>query len=133
MDINSFFFLFSILFEFFLARHEKREKRFGPSPANGYTSGSRRRPFWWSKGRPASAAVGEDSLPTHPTPQDVEYGTRHNNRTFANGTNGVGAGAAAPMNEKSRFYKSGFLGGRKKANTAAAKNGVDGAGAYGRY
>lgn len=103
----------------------KREKRFGPSPANGYTYGSRRRRrFWWSKTPPAAAAAaGEDSLPTHPTPQDVEYGTRHN------GTDG----AAAPMTEKSRFYKPGFFGGRNRAN-GAAPNGVDGTnGAYGRY
>lgn len=34
-----FFFVFSILTELFLARHHRKEKRFGPSPANNYTSG----------------------------------------------------------------------------------------------
>lgn len=29
-----------------LARHHKREKAYGPSPANNYTSGSGKVPFW---------------------------------------------------------------------------------------
>jgi hypothetical protein len=29
-----------------LGRHHKKEKRFGPSPANNYTSGTGRRRFW---------------------------------------------------------------------------------------
>lgn len=37
--IAIFFFIFSILTEVALARHHRKEKRFGPSPANNYTSG----------------------------------------------------------------------------------------------
>jgi len=38
--IGAFLFLFSALTQIWLARHHKREKRFGPSPTNNYTSGS---------------------------------------------------------------------------------------------
>lgn len=68
--IASFLFLISILFQILLARHHKREKRFGPSPTNGYTSGSRRR--WFSRNKHNPDTNGADALPGHPTPNDVE-------------------------------------------------------------
>ncbi|KAJ6164702.1 hypothetical protein N7470_003374 [Penicillium chermesinum] len=58
--IGIFFFLVSVFFQVLLARHHKREKRFGPSPANGYTSGSRR--WFWSKNKNAPDAAGENIL-----------------------------------------------------------------------
>ncbi|KAJ5159462.1 uncharacterized protein N7482_006466 [Penicillium canariense] len=72
--IGIFFFLISILFQVLLARHHKREKRFGPSPANNYTSGTSRK--WWGrkKNNPV-ASGGVDALPGHPTPGEVEMGT----------------------------------------------------------
>ena len=46
----------------FLVRHHKKEKRYGPSPANNYTSGSGgRRRFWQRRARG--------------TPKDTELGT----------------------------------------------------------
>ncbi|EAU34138.1 conserved hypothetical protein [Aspergillus terreus NIH2624] len=69
------FFLFSILFQVLYARHHKREKRFGPSPANGYTYGTRRRAFWRRNKNSPETASADDMLPDHPTPQDVELGT----------------------------------------------------------
>lgn len=39
-------FFISALVQLALGRHHKKEKRFGPSPANGYTSGTGRRKFW---------------------------------------------------------------------------------------
>jgi hypothetical protein len=56
-----------------MARHQQREKRFGPSPANGYTSGSRRGAFW-RRNRRTGAAAPADALPGHPTPGEVENG-----------------------------------------------------------
>jgi len=44
--INIFLFLITALLQVLLVRHHKREKRYGPSPANNYTSGVGRRPFW---------------------------------------------------------------------------------------
>ncbi|KAJ5097932.1 hypothetical protein N7532_004933 [Penicillium argentinense] len=95
--IGVFLFLISILFQILLARHHKREKRFGPSPANGYTSGSRRR--WWRRNK-ASADTGADALPGHPTPSDVEMD-------------------GEPKNEKNWFGSWG----RKNNTTAPAANG----------
>ncbi|KAE8356006.1 hypothetical protein BDV28DRAFT_12016 [Aspergillus coremiiformis] len=72
--IGIFFFLISILFQILYARHHKREKRFGPSPANGYTYGSRPRAFWRRKKNRPDAISGDDMLPTHPSPLDVTPG-----------------------------------------------------------
>ncbi|KAJ5488483.1 hypothetical protein N7539_003373 [Penicillium diatomitis] len=71
--IGIFFFLISIIFQVLLARHHKREKRFGPSPANNYTSGTSRK--WWSRKKTyPEASGGVDTLPAHPTPADIELG-----------------------------------------------------------
>lgn len=40
-----FLFLVSAAFNFLLVRHHKKEKRYGPSPSNNYTKGTRK-PFW---------------------------------------------------------------------------------------
>lgn len=34
------------MFQVLLVRHHRKEKRYGPSPANNYTSGAGRRPLW---------------------------------------------------------------------------------------
>lgn len=74
--IGIFFFLVSILFQVLYARHHKREKRFGPSPANGYTYGTQGRSlFRRNKKNNPETASGDDILPGHPSPQDVELGT----------------------------------------------------------
>ncbi|KAL4951141.1 hypothetical protein BDW69DRAFT_43271 [Aspergillus filifer] len=88
--IGIFFFLISILFQFLLGRHHKREKRFGPSPTNNYTygSGTKRRGFWNRNKRSPEGMTGDDVLPAHSTPQDVG----ETNGYAADGT-GVGAGA----------------------------------------
>jgi len=64
-------------------RHYRKEKAFGPSPANNYTAGStpRRTRFWQRENRDGAAlAAGglaahekrhPDSLPAHNTPGDV--------------------------------------------------------------
>lgn len=86
-----------------MARHHKREKRFGPSPANGYTSGSRK--WFWSRNKNnPEANNGDNALPGHPTPADVEYGSepkaektwfggwgRNKNTAAANGATATGA------------------------------------------
>lgn len=69
------------------ARHHKREKRFGPSPANNYTYGrSRGRGLFWRRNKNNSDANIADTLPGHPAPQDVELGT---NTEKANGSGGL--------------------------------------------
>ncbi|KAJ5256823.1 hypothetical protein N7478_012927 [Penicillium angulare] len=69
--IGVFLFLISILFQVLLARHHKREKRFGPSPANNYTSGSRK--WFWNRTKNNPEKNGDNTLPGHPTPADVEF------------------------------------------------------------
>jgi hypothetical protein len=107
--IGIFLFLISIVFQIALARHHKREKRFGPSPANGYTWGSRRN--FWSRKKNNPDVNGADALPGHPTPADVEmdgeaknekrwYGFGRKNKTNApttatGGANGYGYGNSA--------------------------------------
>ncbi|KAJ5469107.1 hypothetical protein N7475_006859 [Penicillium sp. IBT 31633x] len=104
--IGIFFFLISILFQVLLARHHKREKRFGPSPNNGYTHGSRK--AFWRRNKNSPEAVGEaDTLPGHPTPQDVEMG-------------------AEPKAEKGWFGPFG-----RNKNTAAVPSTAPAAGGYG--
>jgi len=100
--IGIFLFLISILFQILLARHHKREKRFGPSPNNGYTYGSRKS-FWRRNKNSPEAVGGADTLPGHPTPTDVELG------------------AEPAKNEKSWF--GGSFGRNKNTATTPAQNG----------
>jgi hypothetical protein len=44
--INIFLFLITATLQVQLVRHHNKEKRYGPSPANNYTSGAGRPPFW---------------------------------------------------------------------------------------
>ncbi|EXJ94398.1 hypothetical protein A1O1_02792 [Capronia coronata CBS 617.96] len=43
---NIFLFLVTAVVQVLLARHHRKEKRFGPGPTNNYTSGTARQPFW---------------------------------------------------------------------------------------
>jgi hypothetical protein len=74
----SFFYLISILFQVLLARHHKREKRFGPSPTNNYTHGSRGA-FWRRNKNSPGVVDADNTLPDHPTPMDVEMGAKPKN------------------------------------------------------
>jgi len=68
--LGAFLFLFSAIVQLFLGRNHKKEKRFGPSPRNGYTKGSGVK-FWQRNRRstglrdPEVAATG-GLAPGHP-------------------------------------------------------------------
>ncbi|KAI4235960.1 MAG: hypothetical protein L6R40_006328 [Gallowayella cf. fulva] len=97
-------FLISAVLQIMLSRHHKKEKRYGPGPSNGYTSGtSKKQPFWKRKRGPKT---------TH---EANEMGTFD--------TNGVGAthGTSAP--KKQPFWK------RNKNTTRDAELGAGGVGA----
>jgi hypothetical protein len=47
--IAIFLFLLTALFQVFLLRKHKKEKRFGPGPSNNYTGGAPKRNFWQRK------------------------------------------------------------------------------------
>lgn len=73
-----FLFLVSAVFNFLLIKHHKKEKKYGPSPANNYTSGKGRKPFW----RRNKAAKGT---------RDAEMataGTAHNRVSHETGMTG---------------------------------------------
>lgn len=44
-----FLFILSAILQFLMIRHHKKEKRYGPSPSNNYTSGAGKTPFWKRK------------------------------------------------------------------------------------
>jgi len=74
--VGAFLFLLSIPVTIFLQRHHKKEKRYGPSPKNGYTRGSGMK-FWQRKKRnnalrdPEVAAVPATGGPLAPGAHDV--------------------------------------------------------------
>ncbi|KAL2212192.1 hypothetical protein CC79DRAFT_1364474 [Sarocladium strictum] len=83
--IAIFFFIFSLFTELALARHHRKEKRFGPSPGNGYTSGygaggvnekQQKKPGFFGRMMPgrnkrATQDVNNNALPAHATPTDL--------------------------------------------------------------
>jgi hypothetical protein len=108
-------FLLSALIELALIRHHRKEKAFGPSPANNYTAGStpRRIRFWQRQHRDEAAlaagglAAAEkrhpESLPAHSTPADVRNSYNTDNTAVGTeapynkyGTGALGDGYTAP-------------------------------------
>lgn len=79
--VAALFFLLTAIMQIFLTRHHKKEKRYGPSPSNNYTSGSAKRNFWSRKNKnagkdaelgAAGTAYGADYLaPTGASPHDL--------------------------------------------------------------
>lgn len=60
--IGAFLFLTSAFMQFWLGRHHQREKRYGPSPSNNYTSGSGNRWFGRRRGpKTTHAAYAKDA------------------------------------------------------------------------
>lgn len=85
ISTHSIFFVLSILMEVALARHHNKEKRFGPSPANNYTSGYGKRPGFFGRlfGRKTAAAAANDDneLPEHTHPDQLNDTTRPSHGT----------------------------------------------------
>ncbi|EED13466.1 conserved hypothetical protein [Talaromyces stipitatus ATCC 10500] len=73
--ISIFLFIVSFFLAIPMVRSHRREKRFGPSPVNGYTSGTTRRRGFWRRNKATNPDVPADNtLPGHPTPAEVENG-----------------------------------------------------------
>jgi len=68
--IAIFFFLLSAFVEVLLMKSHRKDKRYGPSPANNYTAGAGKRKFWQRKPKTATA-VNPNALPLHTTPADM--------------------------------------------------------------
>lgn len=109
--IAIFFFIFSILMEVALARHHRKEKRFGPSPHNNYTSGAGNRSRAGGAGgffarvfrRPGAGGkpANDDTLPEHAHPDQLGDGGRQSYATETTAVNhetGYPAGYHKPEN-----------------------------------
>ncbi len=59
---SSFLFLVSAALEIVLARAHKREKRYGPSPSNNYTSGYGKQRFWQRKNKNKNKGMEDAEL-----------------------------------------------------------------------
>ncbi|KAI1776304.1 hypothetical protein F4818DRAFT_440671 [Hypoxylon cercidicola] len=82
------FFIISALIEFVLVRHRRKEQRFGPSPANNYTSGYGRRRGLFGLFRRRETAVSEDPniLPEHAHPDQMRQSYNTEATAVENGT-----------------------------------------------
>lgn len=60
--IAAFLFLITALFQVFLVRKHKKEKRFGPGPSNNYTSGPAKRNFWNRKKKTTDRDAEKDVI-----------------------------------------------------------------------
>lgn len=86
MSHNSVFFIISALTELGLGRHRKKEQRFGPSPANNYTSGYGRGGFGrlFRRNRTNTEAGDPNVLPAHTTPDQIRQ-SHQTEETYVNG------------------------------------------------
>jgi len=107
--IAAFLFLITALFQVFLVRKHKKEKRFGPGPSNNYTNGPAKRNFWNRKAKTtdrdaekaAVAPAAAGTLSTgHATDLRPSHDTAYTGSTVAapgdkydkaDGANGYGA------------------------------------------
>lgn len=81
-------FLLCAIFQFLLSRHHQKEKKFGPSPANNYTSGSGSRKFWKKKPKTTKDAYGNDTeLATNGANGRHSYDTGLTGTTHGNNDN----------------------------------------------
>lgn len=85
--IGAILFLISALVQLFLGRQHKKEKRYGPSPTNGYTSGKNSRKFWVRK--PKKTTTHDAELGT------VGNGTTHHHTHTTHGTTTTATGGLA--------------------------------------
>lgn len=92
-------FFFSLLLEIMLNRRHKKEKGFGPSPGNGYTSGSEKKlPFWKRQKKTnrdaeiGAASVGEHHNEKHTSDLRASNDTALTGSTAAPTTHGAGYG-----------------------------------------
>ncbi|ETN41637.1 uncharacterized protein HMPREF1541_03573 [Cyphellophora europaea CBS 101466] len=83
--VNIFLFLITAAWQVMLVRHHKKEKRFGPSPKNNYTSGSRGK-FWQRKNRGGKGTRDAELATAHSAvPGRVSHETGMTGSTMNNG------------------------------------------------
>lgn len=106
--MSSVFFILSPFMEVVLVRHRKKEQRYGPSPANDYTSGSGRKPGFFASLRGKNGNTHPDAdlmsnkLPEHTTPADVRDSYATEQTRVGGAPENTGAyGSYNPYNEAS--------------------------------
>ena len=60
-NASSVLFFISAALQVWVARHHRKEKKYGPSPANNYTSGYGKRKFWQRKNKSAPGTFTKDA------------------------------------------------------------------------
>ena len=73
--LNIFLFIISAIVQVLLAKHHRKEKKFGPGPSNNYTSGSGKTPFW-KRNRGTGGGMFGTKKSAHST-RDAELATSH--------------------------------------------------------
>ena len=141
--MSSVFFILSILVELALLRHRKKEKAFGPGPANGYTSGTgskRSRGGFFGRKRKGGMADEGHALPAHSHHNDGRdsYATEQTRvgNSHENGINGAGynkhgeSGHTAPAGipGTTDHYQGGHHGGEVNPYHSDVNNGLTGTG-----
>ncbi|KAL9054295.1 MAG: hypothetical protein Q9162_004253 [Coniocarpon cinnabarinum] len=61
ISVARILFVISARLQIWVARHHRKEKRYGPSPSNNYTSGSGRRKFWQRKRKSPGSTYTRDA------------------------------------------------------------------------
>lgn len=70
---SSALFLLTALVQFFISAHHQKEKKYGPGPSNGYTSGSGKRTWWQKKDRTVEERFPKDAEAAIVTAPVVAY------------------------------------------------------------
>jgi hypothetical protein len=77
--IGAFLFLVTAAMQILLIRHHKKEKRFGPSPSNNYTSGAGKKGGLFSRKKKTTAVEKDAELGNGRAPLDAPAGTTNHN------------------------------------------------------
>jgi hypothetical protein len=110
------FFIISALVEIVLVRHRRKESRWGPSPANNYTSGSGRKGvFGLFRRKKTTDTMDPNVLPQHTHPDQVR--PSYNTDTTAVGHD----------HQHNKYGEAGFA---HDGHTAYPESGVTGANGY---
>merc|ERR1712058_22066 len=105
--VNIFLFLVTAVVQFLLARHHQKEKRYGPSPSNNYTSGTGRRPFWKRNRKAARGTRDAEMATTAASPGHHGTTVRPSHETGMTGSTMNNAGHA-PYASEPKYGQPGY-------------------------
>lgn len=96
--VNIFLFLITAGWSILLVKHHKKEKAFGPSPSNNYTSGAGKRKFWQRKSKTPKGT------------RDAEMATAHTagHNRVSHETQSTMVGGQAPLTSEPKYGQPGY-------------------------